>query len=124
MQFILSAITFTLLFARISCTDIDENFCAKDTCDDDKISDVLLNANDASDANDAIDADLEVAGVIDRSLNSLDQSDPVLVEAIRARFLVAPPATPTLNLTSNVRSNPNALKGQFGQPIEVDRLYR
>ena len=121
MQFILSAITFTLLFARISCTDIDENFCAKDTCDDDKISDVLLNANDAIGAN---DADLEVAGVIDRSLNSLDQSDPVLVEAIRTRFLVAPPATPTLNLTSNVRMNPNALKGQFGQPIEVDRLYR
>ncbi len=69
------------------------------------------------------DAELETSPYMDPSLVGLDQSDPRLAEAIRNRFLVFPPKQrrpPKLvkPLTANL------LRAQFGQPMEVDELYR
>ena len=46
--------------------------------------------------------DIETAGDIDESLNSLDQADPKLVEIIKERYLV-PPSTLPYNFSNNAQ---------------------
>ncbi len=60
---------------------------------------------------------------MDASLLGLDQTDPKLVAAIRDRFLVFPASKrrlPTLVKPPTAK----LLRAQFGQPMEVDELYR
>ena len=56
-------------------------------------------------------------------LNDLDQEDPVLIQALRERILVRPPdprVKPNLYGSGSAKS----LQGQFGQPIEVDKILK
>ena len=107
-QLLMTFAIITTGLATISASEEDDHeFCTSDSCSET-----------------ADDDNTEVAGVIDRSLNGLDQADSRLVEAVRKRFLVAPAADRKLNLSLGVMDNPNLLRGQFGQPIEVDKLYR
>ena len=52
-------------------------------------------------------------GLIDEALNSLEQDDPRLVEAVRERYLV-PPSTQPYNWGKRHRSRLE-LGGQYGQ---------
>ena len=65
---------------------------------------------------------VENSGFIDSTLNDLEQDDPRLIEAIKTRFLVRPP---NRNFSKLHLSGPNPkLDGQFGQPLEIDKLWR
>ena len=55
----------------------------------------------------------ETVGLIDEALNSLEQDDPRLVEAVRERYLV-PPSTQPYNWGKRHRSRLE-LGGQYGQ---------
>ena len=61
---------------------------------------------------------------IDYSLNSLDQADPRLVQAIKDRFLLLNPPQKWKKLKLRNPATFKVLKGQFGQPIIVDELYK
>ncbi len=66
---------------------------------------------------------MEQSPYMDPSLNGLDQEDPVLIEAIRERFLEFPPKKRRPIKLLRPPSG-KLLRAQFGQPMEVDELYR
>ena len=62
---------------------------------------------------------VEIVGVIDESLNRLEQDDPLLVKAVREKYLIKPTGEP-YNLAYNLGKALKApegrkLDGQFGQ---------
>jgi hypothetical protein len=64
---------------------------------------------------------------IDDSLNGLAHDDPVLIEALRERFLIAPARTKKgkkakISLKRPISSA--TLKGQYGQPFAVDDILK
>ncbi|TRY79994.1 hypothetical protein TCAL_12102 [Tigriopus californicus] len=58
-------------------------------------------------------------GNIDESLNSLQQDDPKLIEAIKATYLI-PPSKEMYNFTNKANINFN---GQYGQPLIIDKMF-
>lgn len=56
-------------------------------------------------------------------LNDLDQEDPVLIQALRERVLVKPP-DPRVTPILYGKGSHKSLQGQFGQPIEVDKILK
>eukprot|EP00095_Tigriopus_kingsejongensis_P007423 maker-scaffold955_size76929-snap-gene-0.16 protein:Tk07423 transcript:maker-scaffold955_size76929-snap-gene-0.16-mRNA-1 annotation:"protein star-like" len=60
----------------------------------------------------------ESFGAIDESLNSLEQDDPKLIQAIKG--LLIPPSKEMYNLTQKSKVNFN---GQYGQPEIIDKMY-
>ena len=56
-------------------------------------------------------------------LNDLDQEDPVLIQALREKILVKPP-DPRVNPILYGSGSAKSLQGQFGQPIEVDKILK
>ena len=64
------------------------------------------------------DEHVEIAGVIRESLNRLEQDDPLLVEAVRERYLV-PPSKEPYNWGKGHRRSGLELAGQYGQESTV-----
>ncbi|TRY67264.1 hypothetical protein TCAL_15889, partial [Tigriopus californicus] len=62
------------------------------------------------------------SGAIDYSLNGLDQEDPILIQAIKDRFLVPPDPKKKLKLQQKPKGA--ILYGQYGQPAEVDKIFK
>lgn len=62
------------------------------------------------------------SSAIDYSLNGLDQEDPILIQAIKERFLVPPNPKKKLKLQQKLTAD--ILYGQYGQPAEVDKIFK
>ena len=61
------------------------------------------------------DEHVEIAGVIDKSLNHLAQDDPLLVEAVRERYLIKPSREPYNWGKAGKAPEGRNLNGQFRQ---------
>ena len=57
---------------------------------------------------------------IDWSLNDLSQDDPRLIKLLQEKYLIEPNKK-ALNLTLPMSAS--LLKGQFGQPYELDKQF-
>eukprot|EP00095_Tigriopus_kingsejongensis_P001337 maker-scaffold1057_size73593-snap-gene-0.26 protein:Tk01337 transcript:maker-scaffold1057_size73593-snap-gene-0.26-mRNA-1 annotation:"hypothetical protein DAPPUDRAFT_224483" len=86
---------------------------------------LLVHANQNGDCHQKNNERAEPNGdnaAIDYSLNGLAQDDPTLIRAIQSRYLVPP--NPKKRLKLQQKLTPSILKGQFGQPYEVDEIFR
>ena len=61
------------------------------------------------------DEHVEIAGVINESLNRLEQDDPLLVEAVRERYLIKPSREPYNWGKAGKAPEERSLIGQFRQ---------
>lgn len=59
---------------------------------------------------------------IDESLNEYDQEDERLIEILKNEYLVSPDSKKSIFLSQKPSSK--SLGGQFGQPYEIDDMYK
>ena len=61
---------------------------------------------------------IEEVGVIDESLNNLEQDDPKLVQILKEKYLI-PPSQEAYNFSKKAHLD---LRGQFGQPLLIEHM--